>query len=410
MRFTRNGRTKHTLIPAIVLAIAGLAPTASVVAEEPIRIGAPLPLTGPFASDGILMKQAIDLATQQINEDGGLLGRQVVVSDYDIGDLTPDKLRSAANRLLEDRDVDVLIQGYGAMGPDIPAFCPYDQPYIHNAGTPNVVEMMVNMGCDNIFMTVDVAYRYGEIAFEQMDTAGLEFSGKKIALLHGPWDWELDKIAGVESAAESAGWTVVSKEEVNYGTSEWGGIINRLNRQDPDFIYLSLLDPDAVWRFLSQLNDDPPENARVSVGYTMSMPAFADFARSGEVDGLLGMTLHAQDTSSDIGREFEQAWEREYSEKPGMSTAAQVYDHVMLWADAVSEVGDPRDFDAIYSALRDSDYEGVNGSFRFNEDQYINSSTDTIPSLLLEIQDAEVTPLVRGDTPVEAPTNRKWGQ
>ena len=410
MRSTRKEKAKYSVIPAIILAAAGLGATTSVLADEPIRIGAPLPLTGPFASDGILMKQAIDLATRQINEDGGLLGRDVVVSEYDIGDLTPDKLRSAANRLLDDRDVDVLIQGYGAMGPDIPAFCPYDQPYIHNAGTPNVVDMMVNMGCDNIFMTVDVAYRYGEITFEQLGKSGLDFADKRIALLHGPWDWELDKIAGVESAAENAGWTVVRKEEVNYGTSEWGGIINRINRQNPDFIYLSLLDPDAVWRFLSQLNDNPPANARVSVGYTMSMPAFADFARSGDVDGLLGMTLHAQDSSSEIGREFEQSWQQAYAESPGLSTASQVYDHVMLWADAVAQVGDARDFEAIYSALRNTDYEGVNGRFQFNDRQYVDSSNETIPSLLLEIQDAEVTPLMRGDTPVQSPTNRMWGR
>lgn len=393
----------------MVLAAAGMMSTSSVLAEDPIRIGAPLPLTGPFASDGVLMKQAIDLAVGQINEDGGLLGRQVVVSDYDIGDLTPDKLRSAANRLLDDRDVDVLIQGYGAMGPDIPAFCPYDQPYIHNAGTPNVVDMMVRMDCGNIFMTVDVAHRYGEIAFDQIGQTGLEFADKRIALIHGPWDWELSKIAGVESAATSAGWTVVSKEEVAYGTSEWGGIINRINRQNPDFIYLSLLDPDAVWRFLGQLNDNPPDDARVSVGYTMSMPAFADFARSGDVDGLLGMTLHAQDSSSAVGRDFEQAWERAYGESPGFSTASQVYDHVMLWADAVNEVGDPREFSAIHRALQNTDYEGINGRFRFNEDRYINSSNATIPSLLLEIQGAEVTPLMRGATSIQSPTDRKWG-
>lgn len=380
------------------------------MADEPIRIGAPLPLTGPFASDGVLMKQAIDLAVKQINEDGGLLGREVMVTDYDIGDLTPDKLRSAANALLEDQDVDVLIQGYGAMGPDIPAFCPYKQPYIHNAGTQNVVDMMVRMKCDNIFMTVDVAQRYGEITFGQLEQSGLDFGDKRVVLLHAPWAWELDKIAGVERAADEAGWTVVRKDEVNYGMSEWGGIINRINRANPDLIYLSLLDPDAVWRFLSQLKDNPPENARVSVGYTISMPAFANFARSGGVDGLLGMTLHAQDSSSDVGRDFEMAWRSEYDESPGLSTAAQVYDHVMLWADAVSDVGDPRDFDAIYDALRNTDYRGVNGTFRFNDDQYITSSNETIPSLLLEIQDAEVTPLMRGDTSIQAPTNRVWGE
>ena len=54
--------------------------------------------------------------------------------------MTPDKLQAAATDLIERKKVHVLINGYGGMGPDIPAFCPYPIPYINNDATSNVVE------------------------------------------------------------------------------------------------------------------------------------------------------------------------------------------------------------------------------------------------------------------------------
>ena len=74
--------------------------------------------------------KAINLAVNEINADGGLLGNQIEVVTFDIGDLTPDKLAAAAANLIERGGVSALINGYGGMGPDIPAFCPYGIPYI----------------------------------------------------------------------------------------------------------------------------------------------------------------------------------------------------------------------------------------------------------------------------------------
>ena len=71
--------------------------------DEPIKLGAPIPITGPFASDGFVMEKAEKLAIAEINAQGGLLGRQIEMIVFDIGDLTPDKLQAAALNLVEKR-------------------------------------------------------------------------------------------------------------------------------------------------------------------------------------------------------------------------------------------------------------------------------------------------------------------
>ena len=148
----------RSLIFAAVLVLAsslmGSAIPGAHASDEPIKVGAPIPITGPFASDGFVMEKAEKLAIADINAQGGLLGRQIEMIVYDIGDLTPDKLQAAALNLVEQEEVHVLINGYGGMGPDIPAFCPYDVPYLHVDGPEYVIDLAEQMGCNNIYMFI----------------------------------------------------------------------------------------------------------------------------------------------------------------------------------------------------------------------------------------------------------------
>ena len=49
-------------------------------AQEPIRIGVLLPLTGPFAKNGIENWEAMQIARDMINERGGVNGRKIELS------------------------------------------------------------------------------------------------------------------------------------------------------------------------------------------------------------------------------------------------------------------------------------------------------------------------------------------
>ena len=51
--------------------------TGHATAQEPIRIGVLLPLTGPFAKNGIENWEAMQIARDMINERGGVNGRKI---------------------------------------------------------------------------------------------------------------------------------------------------------------------------------------------------------------------------------------------------------------------------------------------------------------------------------------------
>lgn len=378
-------------------------------AEQPatVEIGAPIPITGPYAIDGQIMRKAIELAVDQLNAGGGLNGSTLAVRAFDIGDLTPDKLQAAASELIDRQGVAVLINGYGGMGPDIPAFCNRAQPYLNNNATTAVVELSSRLGCNNIFMATDVERSFGRATFEQISSLGLDFGEKRIAVLYGPYDWEVGFTDSVSEVAKADGWSVVLTEEIPYGTTQWGSMVQKLRLQRPDLIVFESLDPASISTFLDQFRKAPINNAIVYAGYSLSTPALAEMVATGSLDGVLGMSLSAQ-RPNEIGQDFSAAWEAKFSEQPPLSIAAQVYDEVMLWADAATRAGDATDFDLVREELMRSNFAGVTGTLAFTDQYYVPVGDDTQPSQLLQAAGGKVVPLRIGTQKTAEFTKPAW--
>ena len=120
---------KHFLIIVLTgMLVCFMAAWAS--AEKPILIGTPLPLTGPYASDGEQMKMALELAVAEKNAAGGLLGRKLELKFGDIGGLEAEKIKAVGERLIG-AGVDAIITDYDDGGVDTKVFGQYDVPYLH---------------------------------------------------------------------------------------------------------------------------------------------------------------------------------------------------------------------------------------------------------------------------------------
>lgn len=392
---------------AAAVAVSFLLGGTPLLAEEALILGAPVPITGPFASDGQAMQQAIELAVEQINGAGGLLGRPVEIKVFDIGDLTPDKLLAAGTSLVDEAGADVLINGYGGMGPDIPAFCAYPVPYINNNATSNVVPLRNDMNCGNIFMGSDVDLSYARQTFAQLNALGHNFPNKTIAIFHGPYDWELNSAEGFRQAAAEAGWTVVADQEIAYDTRVWQGALSEVRAKQPDLVVFEILDTAGTSTFIDQFLLDPPAPSILYAGYIASTPAIADIAAKGGADGVIAMTVSAQLPGAK-GDAFVTAWKEKFGAAPPFSVGAAIYDEVNMWAAAVVTVGNADDHAAVSAALRTLNFEGISGTYRFNDQQFVPVADDTVPSQLLQVQDGALVPLMIGSKPATLFKSPAW--
>ena len=139
MRFTVNFRS---VLGRGLLAAAGLLLAAQGAwAQEPIRIGAFLSVTGPAAFLGDPELKTLELYVERINAEGGVLGRKLQLVAYDdAGDA--DKARTFAKRLIEQDKVDVVVGGSttGATMAALPLMEQAGVPFISLAGAVVIIE------------------------------------------------------------------------------------------------------------------------------------------------------------------------------------------------------------------------------------------------------------------------------
>ena len=79
--------------------------------EGPIRIGATLPLSGAFSDTGVYVRDGYREWESEINDNGGLLGRDVELTIED-DQSEPSEGVSLLERLITQEDVDLLLGGY----------------------------------------------------------------------------------------------------------------------------------------------------------------------------------------------------------------------------------------------------------------------------------------------------------
>jgi len=104
------------LLPALSLG-AALVSSAAALGQDVVRVGAPLPLTGPLSPEGVKQKEGYDLWAQTANAKGGVKAGgksykvEIVYVDY--ASNTPRAVQ-AAERLITDDKVNFLFSPFGS--------------------------------------------------------------------------------------------------------------------------------------------------------------------------------------------------------------------------------------------------------------------------------------------------------
>src|SRR5215468_7530387 len=88
------------LIPAIACVAIGALPFAA-SAADPIRIGWPMPLSGPASVYGVPITKGAEVAVAEINEKGGVLGRKLELLTRDSKANADEAVRLARELILK---------------------------------------------------------------------------------------------------------------------------------------------------------------------------------------------------------------------------------------------------------------------------------------------------------------------
>src|ERR1700740_1122436 len=107
-RLPKRNRVTRAAAAALLLMMAGAA-----AAEDPIKIGFGMALTGPLAANGKMSLVAMQVWEDDINAKGGLLGRPVKLVYYD-DQSNPSQVPALYSKLLDVDKVDLIVSGYAS--------------------------------------------------------------------------------------------------------------------------------------------------------------------------------------------------------------------------------------------------------------------------------------------------------
>ena len=356
------------LIMVFAIGIMTLGATTSPAADKVIKIGAPLPLTGDYAADGEHMLMGLQLAEEDLNAAGGILGRPVKLVTFDIKNLAAEDVNTSAEYLIKKEKVDVIIEGYGGFGPDWLTFgARYNVPFFHGSGSNKANSMTANdpKTYANMFQVFSPETEYGKRAYEGLTyfEKFYQYPNKKIALVFGDFDWDITYTKAVKDLAEKDGWEIVLNEKVPYGTTDWGAIMTKIRKSKPSAICISILSVSDIASFVKQFMENPTPSL-LDISYMVVFREVQDAVGEG-LKGVMGYV-----TSYVLPTKEGQAWKARFKKKFDMevplTTSPSTYDSVMIWVKAVEAVGDPTKYDEINAFVKAHPYKGLLGVYDFN--------------------------------------------
>jgi branched-chain amino acid transport system substrate-binding protein len=363
--------------------------------EDAIKLGAPIPMTGPFASDGEQMQKALEMAIAEKNEAGGLLGRQIVFMPGDVGALEAEKIKAVGERL-SGEGIDVAITGYADSGVDARVFGEYEMPYLHADAMTESTEI-VAMDIDkfgNVFQfcpsEVSYGYNTAEILFTLPAMMGWEEPNKKIAAIRADYSYNVLASDVFMAEAQKQGYETVVDEIVQFGIVEWGPILSKIAETQPAYVTFWILDPADAARFIIQFEErfgDGGYNGLVYMQYTPNIPEFLELAGA-SANGVIWST--SVGIVSPDAPAYAERWEARFGEEPKSTYAYSVRDAFEIWVAAVEKAGCVDCYDEVIANIRATDYSGFSGRYVFNPvDQQALFGDDYIPTLWYQVQNVE---------------------
>jgi branched-chain amino acid transport system substrate-binding protein len=350
---------EKTFLGAVFVAILSFSFLGPANAADPIRVGICKPFSGPVGFIGQDLKPGFEMALEEINGAGGVLGRPLALY-YADNQCNPTEGVNAARKLIDLDKVSVIIAG--ACSSATLAIMPIIQeakiPMLTlSATSPRITQMSGKGG--NIWefrLNVDdsiMAKTYSKVISEK---------AKKVVMVAANNDWGRGAVKAYSEEFKPLGVTLMSAEYFEQGQSDYRPSLTKVKGMRPDALLLIMESRDAsvLVRQMKEIGFRPQIFARGSVVTTEFAKAIQDDCSMG--DGIMEATLNAFGANP----EFDQKFEKKYGQKPHLHGGIG-YTGLNVLAKAI-QLGGKAEPEAIRQGLIDLAYmDKTMGPIKFDE-------------------------------------------
>jgi len=397
-------QSKRNFVLGATSAVVASCMTVMAASAENIIIGVPAAQSGPVGvADHQDWTNGLMMAIEEINADGGVLGRQLEAKIIDLDMLTPEGNVAGIQTLIEGGSHAIAFAFTIIPPPAMDTAAPSGIPYLH--GNTSSLNVDLFQGdpekYKNIFQ-LDVPEKYygsGYVKFLQDMVASGQWEPKnnKIHIVQGQISYtQLISQATQEAAAATNGeWEIAQITDIQFPVQDWSPVIRALQDTDAAAIMIDHWVAAELAAFAQQYAFDPVPGSLVYLQYGPSQPEFLDLAQ-GAGEGMVWGTVYGV-YADEQGAAFREKYRAKFPGTMGMVYTGGGYDAVQILAQAWEQVGDPDDFAAVGDAIRAIEYRGVNGFYKFDPEtnsgiSYPNMTDDPEAGqahLFFQVQDNE---------------------
>lgn len=336
--------------------------------EDSIVIGTSLPLTGEFSQPGSAAEQGYKVWQEMVNDEGGLLDRQVelVVKDDASNQNT---IVADYNALISRDKVDLLLGTFSSLL-NLPASAVAERNqmlYVEPAG-----------GSPEMF---DRGFKY--LIFSQQATADLQ--GKVFAEWIGSLPeserpataayptlddpFAAPNVAGIRGMLEDLGVKTVYEETYAIDTKNFDTIVSAMKNADPDLVVHGAQFEDGIGMTRSMLKADFTPEMFFQTNAPSFGSQFTDGIGKENTEGIFYAVSYSQNASTPGNEEFVAKYHEMFGESGGEvpEDAADAFAAAQVLQAAVEAVGSIEDQQALSDWLHENEVETILGPLSWDE-------------------------------------------
>ncbi|MGO7961977.1 amino acid ABC transporter (plasmid) [Rhizobium ruizarguesonis] len=343
----------------IILTLASAAFATAAFAEDPIKIGVPVGLSGANSVVAPSVVQAAEFAVEEINAKGGVLGRplELEIADDASGAAGAQK---AFDSLVFQKEVNVVIsmETSAARNAGLPIISKGDVPYIYTS-------FYEGKSCNaNLFVDAWVPEQQVPPVVDNFIS---KQGAKKFFLIGSDYAFGRGMLTFAKGYIEKAGAQIVGEEYLPMDGSDWTAIISKVRSSGADAIITSTAGGAPNVTLTKQLRSSgvtlPYGNLAVDEGTAKSMGADAKdiFLSASYVTGI----------DSPENKAFLSAMDKKFGKElrtPNDLSVPQ-YEAIYLYKAAVEKAGSTDTADVL-KALPDVSFTGPRGKISMNKQHH----------------------------------------
>jgi branched-chain amino acid transport system substrate-binding protein len=334
---------------------ASVALMAAGQAAAEIKIGIAGPMTGPVAQYGDMQFSGARMAIEQINENGGVMGEQLVAVEYD-DVCDPKQAVSVANSLVNDGVRFVV--GHLCSSSTQPASDIYEDEGVLMITPASTSPEITERGYELVFRTIGLDSMQGPVAANYLASLNPE----RVAIIHDKQQYGEGIATAVRDTLKEKGVEIAMFEGITAGSKDFSALVSKLKQADVDYVYYGGYHPELglILRQARQADLDATFMGPEGVG-NKDINTIAGEA----AEGLL-VTLPPAFDQKEANQALVEAFQAK-GEDPSGPFVLTSYAAVQLIAEGIEQAQSTDPFE-VAEALRNGSFETPIGTVEYDED------------------------------------------